>query len=44
MIGDIAVLKASAQSLVDNGDRVKPEEPHQGIASSAARKVSFSFF
>lgn len=44
LIGDVAVLKASAQSLVDDGDRVKLEEPHQGIASSAARKVSFSFF
>lgn len=44
LIGDVAVLEASAQSLVDDGDRVKLEEPHQGIASSAARKVSFSFF
>lgn len=45
LIGDVAVLEASAhQSLVDDGDRVKLEEPHQGIASSAARKVGFSFF
>lgn len=44
LIDDIAVLKASAQSLIDDGDRVKLEEPHQGIASSAARKVGFSFF
>ena len=45
LIGDVAVLEASAhQSLVDDGDRVKLEESHQGIASSAARKVSFSFF
>ena len=45
LIGDVAVLEASAhQSLVDDGDLVKLEEPRQGIASSAARKVSFSFF
>lgn len=44
LIGDVAVLEASAQSLVDDGDQVKLEDPHQGIASSAARKVSFSFF
>ena len=44
LIGNVAVLEASAQSLVDAGDRVKLEEPHQGIASSAARKVCFSFF
>lgn len=44
LIGDVAVLEASAQSLVDDGDRVKLEEPHQGIASSAARKVGFPFF
>ena len=44
LIGDVAVLESSAQSLVDDGDRVKLEELHQGIASSAARKVSFSFF
>ena len=44
LIGDVAVLKASAQSLVDDGDRVKLEEPHQGLASSVARKVGFSFF
>lgn len=45
LIGDVAVLGASAhQSLVDDGDRVKLEEPHQGIASSAARKVGFPFF
>lgn len=44
LIGGVAVLEASAQSLVDDGDRVKLEEPHQGIASSAAKKVSFSFF
>lgn len=28
LIGDVAVLEASAQSLVDDGDRVKLEEPH----------------
>lgn len=44
LIGDVAVLEASAQSLVDDGDRIKLEEPHQGIASPAARKVGFSFF
>lgn len=44
LIGDVAVLEASAQSLVDDGDRVKLEELHQGIASSAARKICFSFF
>ena len=44
LMGDVAVLEASAQSLVDAGDRVKLEEPHQGIASSVARKVDFSFF
>ena len=45
LIDDVAVLEASThQSLVDDGDRVKLEEPHQGIASSAARKVGFSFF
>lgn len=44
LIGDVAVLEASAQSLVDDGDREKLEEPHQGIASPAARKVGFSFF
>ena len=44
LIGGVAVLEASAQSLVDDGDRAKLEEPHQGIASSAARKVGFSFF
>ena len=44
LIGDVAVLEASAQNLVDDGDQVKLEEPHQGIASSAARKVNFSFF
>ena len=43
-IGDVAVLEASAQSLVDDRDQVKLEEPHHGIASSAARKVGFSFF
>lgn len=44
LIGDVAALEASAQSLVDDGDRVKLEEPHQGIASSTAIKVGFSFF
>ena len=44
LLGNVAVLEASAQSLVDAGVRVKLEEPHQGIASSAARKVGFSFF
>ena len=44
LIGYVAVLEASAQSLVHDGDRVKLEEPHQGITSSAARKVGFSFF
>ena len=44
LIGNVAVLEASAQNLVDAGDQVKLEEPHQGIASSAARKVGFSFF
>ena len=44
LIGDVAVLEASAQSLVDAGDWVKLEEPPQGIASSAAKKVGFSFF
>ena len=44
LIGDVAVLEASTQSLVDAVDRVKLEEPHQNIASSAARKVGFSFF
>lgn len=44
LIGNVAVLEASAQSLVDDGDRIKLEEPHQGIASPAARKVGFSFF
>lgn len=44
LIGDVAVLEASTQSLVYAGDWVKLEEPHQGIASSAARKVGFSFF
>ena len=44
LIGDVAVLEASAQSLVDDGDRVKLEEPHQGIASSTTIKVGFSFF
>ena len=28
LIGDVAVLEASAQSLVDDRDRVKLEEPH----------------
>jgi len=44
LIGDIAVLKTRTQSLIDNGDGKKLEEPHQGIASPAARKVGFSFF
>lgn len=44
LIGDVAVLEASAQNLVDDGDQVKLEEPRQGIASSAARKVGFSLF
>lgn len=44
LIGNVAVLEASAQSLVDDGDRIKLEEPHQGIARPAARKVGFSFF
>ena len=33
LIGDVAVLKTCTQSLVDDGDRVKLEEPHQDIAS-----------
>ena len=44
LIGNVAVLEASAQSLVDDVDWVKLEEPHQGIASSAVRKVVFFLF
>lgn len=44
LIGDVAVLKTRTQSLIDDGDGEKLEEPHQGIASPAARKVGFSFF
>lgn len=42
LIRDIAVLKTRTQSLIDDGDGEKLEEPHQGIASPAARKVGFS--
>lgn len=44
LIGDVTVLKTRTQSLIDDGDGEKHEEPHQGIASPAARKVGFSFF
>ena len=44
LIGDVSVLKPRTQSLIDDGDGEKLEEPHQGIASPAARKVGFSFF
>ena len=44
LIGDVSVLKPRTQSLIDDGDGKKLEEPHQGIASPAARKVGFSFF
>lgn len=43
LIGDVAVLKTRTQSLIDDGDEEKLQEPHQGIASQVARKVGFSF-
>ena len=43
LIGDVAVLKTRTQSLIDDGDGEKLEEPHQGLASPAARKVGLEW-